>query len=294
MEERIIRAGIIGYNEGNGHPYSFASIINGYDKNQNWERYPQILNYLKLNQKEEENIPGISVTKIYAPQKNIATEIANCALIPIVAKEVDELFIDIDIVMVLSDEGDNHWEISKKFLEKGIPVFIDKPLCTNLTDLISFTPYLNDNLLLSCSGFLYHDRIVYLKSKSEVNISYTIGKTKIDWFKYGIHLLEPIIQIHKSKIRNIRNWKNEKDNDIAFIEFENNTYSIIIRDDSNDVFSIDVHFKDSESEIIVFNDNYTYFKNLIQDIIKFYQGERVLTPNHTIKVIEALIETKNK
>lgn len=292
MEERIIRAGIIGYNEGNGHPYSFASIINGYDKNQNWERYPQILNYLKLNQKEEENIPGISVTKVYAPNKSIAKEIAKCAMIPTVVEEINELLYDIDIVMLLTDETKDHWEISKIFLEKNIPVFIDKPLCGTLSNLNSFIPYLKKNILFSCSGFLYHDNILSIKADAEKQVSYSIGKTKIDWLKYGIHLLEPIYQIHKSRIKHIRNLKNEKDVDIVFVEFENNTYSIIIRDNSNQIFSIDVHFQNSDYERIVFNDNYTYFKRLIEDIMKFQKGDRILEWTHTANVIRSLIEAK--
>ena len=32
MEYLVINTGIIGLSEGNGHPFSFSAIINGYDK----------------------------------------------------------------------------------------------------------------------------------------------------------------------------------------------------------------------------------------------------------------------
>ena len=42
------KVGIIGFSEANGHPYSFSSIINGYnEKNYQKSNWKLILNYLK-------------------------------------------------------------------------------------------------------------------------------------------------------------------------------------------------------------------------------------------------------
>ena len=105
-------------------------------------------------------------------------------------------------------------------------------------------------------------------------------------------MLEPICLIHKSKIININNIKNEKDNDLVFLEFENGSYSIIIRDNSTDKFTIDIHSHKLKIKNIIFDNNYLYFKNLITDIRKFAQGKRVLKAEHTYNTINALIESK--
>lgn len=287
-----ITAGIIGYNEGNGHPYSFSAIINGFNPNENWSRYPQILEYLKSNQKPNDNIFGLEVTHIYTPNNVISDEISKCSKIENVVQNPKDLLNKVDLIFILTDEADQHWKLAKYFLANKTPVFIDKPLCNNLEDLIKFKPFLLDNTLMSCSGFIYHPSIKELSKKGINSNSFTIAKTRLDWFKYGIHLLEPIYLIHKSEIININNIKNEKDNDIVLLEFKNGSYSIIIRDNSTDKFTIDIHSHKSKIKNIVFDDNYLYFKNLITDICKFAQGHRVLKAEHTHNTISALIESK--
>lgn len=51
--KKKIRLGIIGFNEGNGHPYSFSAIINGYKKFYFKKiGYKNILNYLENKKKK--------------------------------------------------------------------------------------------------------------------------------------------------------------------------------------------------------------------------------------------------
>ncbi len=287
-----IKLGIIGYNEGNGHPYSFSAIINGFNPNADWSRYPQILEYLKLNQLPNDNISGLEVSHIYTPNNIISDEISKCSKIQNIVNNPKDLIDKVDLILILTDEADQHWEQAKYFLNKMIPVFIDKPLCNNMHDLNNFKPFLTNNSLMSCSGFIYHPSVKEISKNGLKSKDFTIGKTRIDWFKYGIHLLEPICIIHKSEIINIRNIKNQKDNDIVLIDFKNGSYSIIIRDNSTKNFSIDIHSNEQTIERIVFDNNYLYFKNLIVEIGKFAYGQRVLKAKHTYNTINALIESK--
>ena len=71
-----IKLGIIGYNEGNGHPYSFSAIINGFNPNADWSRYPQILEYLKLNQ-----LPKLASTSDVTNSLNITLTISEILVI---------------------------------------------------------------------------------------------------------------------------------------------------------------------------------------------------------------------
>ena len=289
----ILKVGIIGYNEGNGHPYSFSAIINGFNPDKrNWSRYPQILAYLNGSQNPIDNVAGLKVTHIYTPDIQISQNIAKSSNIENVVIDPKYLLNKVDLVLILTDEGGNHWDLANLFLDNNIQVFIDKPLCNNKKDLSKFIPFLKSNLLFSCSGFIYHQRIKELSKKGIKSNSFTIGKTRLDWFKYGIHLLEPILLLHKSDIKTVTNVKNETDRDIVMIEFENGSYSIIIRDNSTDTFSIDIHTEGFKLEKIIFDNNYLYFASLIEDIKSFGQGNRVLSWTHTSRVIETLINAK--
>ncbi len=58
-----IKLGMIGINEGNGHPFSFSAIINGFDhegmKNSGWD---VIYNYLKIRDASEFGFDNVQVT----------------------------------------------------------------------------------------------------------------------------------------------------------------------------------------------------------------------------------------
>ena len=50
----MIRTGIIGLSEGNGHPYSFSAIINGYNEEYlSQSGWNVILEYLKAQEEKE-------------------------------------------------------------------------------------------------------------------------------------------------------------------------------------------------------------------------------------------------
>ena len=57
----MINIGIIGLNEGNGHPISFSCIINGYDdvelKNTGWD---VIYNYIRIQNKADFGFENVS------------------------------------------------------------------------------------------------------------------------------------------------------------------------------------------------------------------------------------------
>ena len=58
-----IKLGVIGVNEGNGHPFSFSAIINGFNhegmSNSGWD---VIYNYLKIRDASEFGFDNVQVT----------------------------------------------------------------------------------------------------------------------------------------------------------------------------------------------------------------------------------------
>ena len=123
-----IKLGMIGYNNENGHPYSFSSIINGYNKNyMKKSRYPQIYNYLELRKKIDFDIQDAEITHLWTPFDEISLEISKCCFIKNIVSNYEEMSKYVDGVIIARDDVESHLPISKYFLEKNIPVFIDKP-----------------------------------------------------------------------------------------------------------------------------------------------------------------------
>ena len=284
--------GIIGYNEGNGHPYSFSAIINGYvQKYMDNSPYPVIANYLKKRSTFEFGINNFKVVYVWTPFDDISADISRCCYIPNIVDNYNSLIDCVDAVIIARDDAESHRKIAEPFLKNGKYVFIDKPLCNNYEDLEFFIPYLKNGQLMSCSGFRYHP--LYL-NKEFINLNSrrivaATAVTTIDWYKYGIHILEGIQPAMKESIEWVQNiGENEKD--IVRIQYKSGKYAIIIKDNNLRGFCANFYTNDGKNINIDFNDNFTYFRNMLLAFHDFVTLKKsTYSYNDTINLIMALI-----
>ena len=82
MNKKQINLGIIGLSEGNGHPYSWSSIFNSYDKSlmENCG-FPVIPRYLERHLFPQVCIREAQVTHIWTQSKEISAHISNTCFI---------------------------------------------------------------------------------------------------------------------------------------------------------------------------------------------------------------------
>ena len=96
-----INIGILGVSEGNGHPYSFSSILNGYNrhhfKKSNWS---VILNYLERREECEFCALDARITHVWCQDKTIAQEIANCCRINTVVDDYKDMLGEVDLSLI--------------------------------------------------------------------------------------------------------------------------------------------------------------------------------------------------
>lgn len=185
---------MVGLSPGNGHPYSFAAIFNGYDEEGMAAcPYPRILGYLRQRPPGDFGIADAQVTAVWTPDAADARKIARAARIPRVVDDLAELADLVDAVIVARDDPDSHWPIAEPFLKRGRPVFVDKPLTADVGELKTFEPFLRRGLLMSCSTMRYaaeceaaRASIADLGDVRAVNA--ICGED--DWVKYGVHLVE--------------------------------------------------------------------------------------------------------
>ena len=104
----VISAGVIGFSEQNGHPFSFAAIINGYDrlsfKTSGWD---VILDYLDKQPRSNFGINNVSVTHAWSEDYEQTIKLAKACKIPNPCIHFDEMLEAVDAVMIARDD----WEI---------------------------------------------------------------------------------------------------------------------------------------------------------------------------------------
>lgn len=190
---------MIGMSEGNAHPYSWSSIINGRYDGAEIARmgYPAVSAYLDANQ-DTLGIPGAQVTHVWCQERSIAASIAQSAHIDHVVGHLEDMVGAVDAVILGRDDPENHRDMAAPFIEAGIPIFIDKPLAYSQQDLAWFAgQHENGKFIMSCSSMRYANEGRILKQRlaslGKVELVTAVGKK--DWKKYGIHLLELIFSI---------------------------------------------------------------------------------------------------
>ncbi len=206
-----IRLGIIGMTEGNGHPYSWSAIFNGYDRERMTAECPFAGIPAYLNKEPPESLPidGARVTHIYCDRREDAEHVAACSRIPNVVARPEDFIGQVDAVIVATDIGGQHVERARPFVKAGLPLFIDKPLCDNRVDLNQFRrwiaeegrPILSSSCMRYCKEYLPY-RISTRDLGSLRFVSTTMSKK---WETYGIHALEGLYPILGPGFRTIQN-----------------------------------------------------------------------------------------
>ena len=264
---KVLKIGMIGYNKGNGHPYSFSSIINGFDRSEmKKSRYPKIYQYLNERNKSDFGIPNVRVTHIWTPDASISKEISKCCFIENITEKYEDFLGNVNAVIIARDDAESHREIATFFLKNNIFTFIDKPVCSSIEDLEYFIPFLKNGLLMSCSGLRYYPKIIDISNLKD-SIVYSNSNSFSDWFKYGIHVIEAVIPIMGYDIDWVQNTGEDKNN-VVRINYKSGTYSIVILNENSDfILSTDIIFR-NKTYRIDYDDNFTCFKTLLFEFVK--------------------------
>lgn len=189
----MIRTAVLGLSEGNGHPFSFAAIVNGYSPDEfaatGW---PQILAYLETRDATEFGGLGARVTHAWTQDRAVTESLCRACHVDHAVADPRDLPGEVDAVLLARDDPESHLRLALPFLERGIPVFVDKPLATTTADLALFLDHLRSGLLMSCSALRFARELdaVRLTLRGADDLLSIRGTTPKDWLRYGIHLLD--------------------------------------------------------------------------------------------------------
>lgn len=203
-----LRLGVIGLSPGNGHPYSWSAIFNGYDREaMETCGFPVIPRYLERERFPEASIKHAEVTHIWTQDLRLSEHIARAALIQNISSSVPELLQSVDAVLLARDDVESHFSIGYEILDSGLPVYIDKPLALSVQDankLLTRQRY--EGQLFSCSALRYAKEFHVSKVDFESigplrSVRAIVSK---DWDKYAVHVLEPALGLIPDRGKLIR------------------------------------------------------------------------------------------
>lgn len=215
-----IKLAMLGMVDGNGHPYSWSAIFNGYDPEEMAKcPYATIPEYLKKEPKEALRIEGARVTSIWTDDPSDGPQVAKAALIPNVVDRPEDVIGQIDAAIVATDKGYEHVERCRPFVEADLPVFVDKPLVDNQGDLGVFSKWVADGAPIMSSSCMRYckEYLPYRASTHELgNIRFASITTPKTWERYGIHALEGIYPILGPGFLSARNTGSADRNIVHF------------------------------------------------------------------------------
>lgn len=156
-----------------------------------------IADYLGLQDSSEFGWDGVKVTHAWTQDINLTEQLCKTCFIPHPVHRLSEMIDQVDVIIIARDDFESHYPLAWPFLEKGIPVFVDKPLSMNRRELFLLRPYLETGQLMSCSAMRYARELDLLRRQLP-----TLGKIKLvqgtvvrSFEKYGIHLLEALFSL---------------------------------------------------------------------------------------------------
>ena len=195
----MLKLGILGFSDGNGHPYSWSAIFNGYDSSAMQScGFPVICQYLAEQSWPDCRIQDAIVSHVWTPDSNLSRHIAASSLIPNVVSDPLDLIGHVDGILLARDDAESHFRLASPFLRAGLPIYIDKPIAyskTNLNTIYDLRQY--DWQIFTCSALRYSTELCPTSSQLQMcgDIKHVIATTPKSWHKYSIHVIEPLLNL---------------------------------------------------------------------------------------------------
>ncbi|MEI2419207.1 Gfo/Idh/MocA family oxidoreductase, partial [Arthrospira platensis SPKY2] len=125
------------------------------------------------------------MTCIWTQDKDLSKHIAETCYIDTVVINPEEMIGKIDGLLLARDDAENHYTMSKPFIEAGLPIYIDKPLAFSVNEaqkILDIQVY--QGQIFTCSALKYAKELE-IDSLDLNNISLIKGQVPKDWDKYA-------------------------------------------------------------------------------------------------------------
>ncbi|MEK5485205.1 MULTISPECIES: Gfo/Idh/MocA family oxidoreductase [Lysinibacillus] len=288
------KLGLLGLTDGNGHPYSWGSIINGYNdkalRDANWD---VIYNYVKKRDISEFGFPNIKITHVWTQDDAISNNLAQAIGAESVVKNYTDMIGEVDAVIIARDDYEQHLVMAKPFLDAGMKVLIDKPLTMDISELLYFKEFLSKGQLMSVAGLRFAIELDEIRANMD-----TFGKLKViqssvinEWEKYGIHIIDGVLGLIEEKPKSIEYISSNAE--IYVVTFDSGlVWTINILGRTQKTFNIEVWGESKRSSVEI-EDNFSMFRRMLYRFGKLVDKNEILyNPENTLLSIALLIAGK--
>lgn len=288
----MIRIGIIGTE--NSHAMAFSRIIN-----------------LPNEETGKLNYPDVRVTCVYGPDKESAQKIVDEAGVENHLTCVEDFFGKVDAMMVTSRKGSLHYQYVMPFIEKGIPVFIDKPFTTEWEQAVKIIDTAKKNNVIISGGsgckLAFDVRVLQNKVKTlakdndmitgSISFSIDIDSEHDGFFFYASHLTEMALTAFGYDVRAVSAYQKNK-SVIAILRYENyditlnytggtNEYTAVLYSKSrNYVRSIDIS--------LIYEHEVEHFVTMLKTGVMPQSYEDLIKPVAVMNAVVKSIELKRE
>jgi hypothetical protein len=283
--------GIVGLSEGNGHPFSYSSIVNGYSpEGLAASGWPGIYQYVRRRHASEFGLDGWAITHAWTQDPDSTKKLCAACRIPHGVGDYREFLGKVDAVIIARDDYEVHFQMAMPFLEAGLPVFVDKPLSLEVSELRAFKPYLEKGQLMSCSGMRYSREL----DEPRADLA-AYGRLKLircaivlSWEKYGIHLLEAALAITPARPVSVRMLPAEHASAVVLLD-DGVPIQIDALGECARTFHLEL-FGTERTGAFDITDNFSMFRRMLWQFAESMRtGVPAIPPERTLEIMRVLI-----
>jgi predicted dehydrogenase len=213
LEQKKIRIGIIGAE--NSHTVAYGKMFN-----------------------TDKKFPGVEVLYVWGETERFARNAMVKGNIPNMVTNPVDMLGKIDALIVDHRHAKYHLESATPFIESGVPTFIDKPFCYRVAEGKEFLSLARKLKVpvTSYSTVAYTNATLDMKKQAaalgKINQVIRCGTVDIESeyggiFFYGVHLLQPLMNIFGEDIERVKVTRNGK-NGSAGLVFKSGLYATLI------------------------------------------------------------------
>jgi len=154
----------------------------------------------------DKKVRGSKVVAVWGETKAFAEETAEAGQIPTIVKKVEDMVGMVDGVMIDHRHGKYHLPAAMPFIDAGIPVFVDKPLCCSLAEGKAFLKKAKTKKVPVTSFSSIPTQKAFVKFRDQVQamegVRVLVSSGPVDLkskyggiFFYGIHQVDAVIEV---------------------------------------------------------------------------------------------------
>ena len=226
----MLHFGMVGMNPGNGHPYSFSAVFNGFDPDALEKDcdFPIIRQYLTAHHRNREFIPEARISHIWTHDRALSEKVAAVARIPHIADSLEQLAEETDGIIFARDDIWNHFSMARELFRTGKPVYMDKLLCATEEELRVLCGEIPaDYPLLTASSFRFAPLVTKAAETIRTHKPLMVhGVSPCIWIRYAPHLLDALFAICGREVVSVQNSGADK-RDVVTLTFADGLQAVM-------------------------------------------------------------------